>query len=64
MFSEVHLKLPHSSSKKKIEHNMVLVYDPDVDRHSLKTIDDQTTRFKPITKKKHKESLELIATPP
>ena len=50
MLSEVHLKLPHSAGKKKKQNNVVLQYDPYVDRNSYKTIQDReakTPRFRP-----------------
>ena len=42
MLSDIHLKIPqspsHSSSQNKKEHNVVLEYDPYVDRDSYKTL--------------------------
>ena len=39
MLSEVQLKLPNSSSKKIKDNNVVLEYDPYIDRNSYKTIE-------------------------
>ena len=39
MLSEVQLKLPNSPSKKIKDNNVVLEYDPYIDRNSYQTIE-------------------------